>query len=92
MKRSEMVKLLEQHLLEDHGLDFLTDKPIVVAEEIVNFLETKGMRIIQEDKTNLLKDILLEVTKQLLPYSSIGNIEYIRSEIGRGLREIDELP
>jgi len=43
MKRSEMIKLLEQHLLEDHGLDFLTDKPIVVAKDILDFLEFKGM-------------------------------------------------
>lgn len=51
MKRSEMIKLLEQHLLEDHGLDFLTDDPIVVAKDVLDFLESKGMRPPKEKVT-----------------------------------------
>lgn len=46
-------------------------------------------RLLQEENI-VLKSILLEVSKQLLPYASIGGIEHIRSEISRGLRELDE--
>jgi hypothetical protein len=55
MKRSEMIKLLEQHLIEDHGLDFLSDKPIVVAADILHFLESRGMRPPKEKVTWNLK-------------------------------------
>lgn len=51
MKRSEMITLLEQHLIEDQGLDFITDYPIVVAENILDFLESKGMRPPKEKVT-----------------------------------------
>jgi hypothetical protein len=43
MKRSEMERLLEQQLKEEHALDFLGDSPRVVAKEILHFLESKGM-------------------------------------------------
>jgi hypothetical protein len=43
MKRSEMEKLLERQLKEEHALDFLGDSPRVVAKEILHFLESKGM-------------------------------------------------
>lgn len=44
MKRSEMVALLAEDLSENHGLNFLTDYPEVVAKDILDFLESKGMR------------------------------------------------
>lgn len=43
MKRSEMIALLAEDLSENHGLDFLTDYPEVVAKAILDLLESKGM-------------------------------------------------
>jgi hypothetical protein len=43
MKRSEMIALLAEDLSENHGLDFLTDYPEVVAKDILDLLESKGM-------------------------------------------------
>ena len=43
MKRSKMIKLLEQQLKEEHGLDFLGHSPSVVAKDLLDFIESKGM-------------------------------------------------
>jgi hypothetical protein len=43
MKRSEMVYILAETLIEDCGLDFLAMKPIDVAKVILDQIEKEGM-------------------------------------------------
>lgn len=83
------------------GSDFLTEADAYVVRPtpkgyrhycscmIINHDQVNGIDKVSEEN-KVLKSILLEVSKQLIPYSSIGNIEYIRSEISRGLKELDE--
>lgn len=43
MKKSEMIKLISDHLGEECGLDFLGMSPDDVAKTVLEFIEEKGM-------------------------------------------------